>query len=203
MAGVGPSELKHDLGFLVLEGALASIGQVPKQCAPGPEHFRARNVCIEKEVFFGFYAIRKLIEGYKLTDATRDMLFDLSWYPARRTVDFMNWHRIEKNYDLGVTRTEKRDLVYLCNQFIHSYLFLVSEDEGRLGGIYVASDRERQRRCFFITRAQAVQAFRAVGHDDQCGMTLVRDPGTGQFSIRSVGPTSRSARSRAKTRAPG
>ena len=169
----------------------------------GPNTSERVPVRIEKEFFFGFYAIRKLIEGHKLTDATRDMLFDLSWHPARRTVDFMTWHRIEKNYDLGVTRTEKRNLVYLCNQFIHSYLFLVSEDEGRLGGIYVASDRERQRRCFFITRAQAVQAFRAVGHDDQCGMTLTRDPETGQFSIRSIGPTSRSTRSRAKTRAPG
>lgn len=133
-------------------------------------------VRIEKEVLVGFYAIRKLVEAFKITDKTKTLSFNLSWYPARRRVDLMNWHRVEKNYFMEQRQSEERDLLFLSNQFIHSYLFLASEDRGRLSGFFVASDRERHKKCYFVERQQVVQAFRSVGSDYPIERRVVRDP---------------------------
>lgn len=81
-------------------------------------------VRIEKEVFVGFYAARKLLEAFKVSDKTKDSTFNLTWHPALRRVDLHNWHDLDRNYDLAKLHTEKRDIMFLCNQFIHSYVFI-------------------------------------------------------------------------------
>ena len=57
-------------------------------------------VRIEKEIFFGFYSIRKLFEALKVSDSTRTFMYDLAWYPNRKPVDHLNWHRLGELYDL-------------------------------------------------------------------------------------------------------
>ena len=62
----------------------------------------------------------------------------------------MNSHRIDELYDLQSTTIEVRDLTYLCNQFIHSYVYtaVISEDH-RVDGFYVSSDKSRHKRLGF------------------------------------------------------
>jgi hypothetical protein len=138
-------------------------------------------VRIEKELFIGFYAIRKLLEGFKVSDSTKAMSFTLACYPSRRIVDYMNWEKIDDNYDLSKPKSEIRDITFLCNQFIHSYVFLPSDRDGKLDGVYVASDRARNEKCYFVSRDQFLSAFRTVGRDYPSSIQLERDPVTRQW----------------------
>jgi hypothetical protein len=140
-------------------------------------------VRIEKEVFSGFYVIRKLIEAQKVTDETKQMSFTLRHHPAVRRVDHLNWHHIDQNYDLTRSGVEERDLIFLCNQFIHSYLFLAAEYNDRLDGIFVASDRTRHTKCYFVTINQVLKAFRAVGRSYPSASLLLRGAETGQWGV--------------------
>jgi len=47
---------------------------------------------------------------------------------------------IDKNYDLTKYHSEQRDIEFICNLFVHSYVFVVSGD-GKLEGVYVSTDR--------------------------------------------------------------
>ena len=138
-------------------------------------------VRIEKEVFLGFYSIRKLLDTFKISDSTKAMKFEVAWHPNRLPVDYMNWHKIEENYDLSIQKSETRDLRFICNQFIHSYIFIPSECDNRLDGFFVASDRERLTKCYFVKLEQVLQAFRVVGNDYPANLQLHRDSATGQF----------------------
>ena len=138
-------------------------------------------VRIEKEVFFGFYSIRKLLDTFKVSDSIKTMRFEVAWHLNRTSVDYMNWRKIEQNYNLSIQKSETRDLRFICNQFIHSYIFIPSEHDNRLDGFFVVSDRERFAKCYFVKLEQVLRAFRAVGRDYPENLQLRRDPATGQF----------------------
>ena len=140
-------------------------------------------VRIEREVFFGFYSIRKLLDSQKISDSTKLLSFDLRWHPNTKHVDHLNWHKLDKLYDLNVSRTETRDIRFLCNQFIHSYVFLPAEDNRRLEGFFVSSDRDRNRKVYFVELRHVLTAFRTVGRDNPSEVRLVRDPKTGDFEF--------------------
>lgn len=123
-------------------------------------------VRVERELFVGFYAIRKLLDTFKVSPSTRTMAFSLKSSPCVKTVDYMNAHKIDELFDLEVTNTEQRDLTFLCNQFVHSYVFVTAQDEdGKLAGAYVSSDRARRDRLYFVELAHILRAFRTVGKD--------------------------------------
>lgn len=136
---------------------------------------------IEKELFIGFYAVRKLLDTFTVTDATRAMTFDVTVHKAVRQVDYMNYHRLDEVFDLARSTIEKRDLRFLCNQFVHSYIFSVVEDQGRLAGFFFASDTARGKYCYFINSNQVRDLFTRVGRDYPSRLELRRNEKTGQF----------------------
>ena len=139
-------------------------------------------VRLEREIFVGFYAIRKLLDTMKVTDATKAFTFELKCSPCVKRVDYMNCHRIDELYDLHSDSVENRDLTFLCNQFIHSYVFSpVFDQDSRVAGFYVSSDRARQKKVYFVELAQVLTAFRLVGRDAPRTFAMTRNETTGQF----------------------
>jgi hypothetical protein len=139
-------------------------------------------VRIERELFVGFYGIRKLLETFKLSPGTRTLKFSLSWSPCVKMVDYMNAHCIEELFDLSVTNTEERNLEFLCNQFVHSYVFSpVQHKDGKLAGAYISSDRTKKDKVFFVHIDHILTAFRTVGSDYPTAQTMVRNEKTDQW----------------------
>jgi hypothetical protein len=141
-------------------------------------------VRVEKELFIGFYAIRKLLDTYKVTDKTKAKSFNLKWSPLKgqKPGDYFNWHRIDEHYDLSERHTETRNIRFLCDQFIHSFVFIPAfTSRGKLSGFYLSSDRARHKRLYFVEIKQVLSAFQTVGQDNPREMRATRDPKTGQF----------------------
>jgi hypothetical protein len=137
---------------------------------------------MERELFVGFYAIRKLLETFKVSPSTRRGTYLMISSPGVGTADYMNWHRLDEHFDLEAQHEEQRDLTFLCNQFIHSFIFLPAIDEaGALAGVYIASDRARKDKVYFVGAAQIVDAFRAVGRDYPTELHLRRNDSTQQW----------------------
>ena len=135
---------------------------------------------VQKEIFFGFYSIRKLLDTYKVSNATKAVAYELTWYRNTEPVNYLNWYKIDEYYDLSTEHTEIRDIRYLCNQFIHSYVFLIS-GEFHIEGIFLASDQVRNERVYFVPLSDILHAFRIVGRDYPSTLKFVRDPQTGEF----------------------
>jgi hypothetical protein len=87
-------------------------------------------------------------------------VFPSTGKPVTRT----NWHRWWELYDLEDPRKKKVQLVPLCHQFIHSYVFSCAFDETRaLDSVLVSSDRERNRMLFSVSVREIVRVFKSVG----------------------------------------
>jgi hypothetical protein len=55
---------------------------------------------VEREVFIGFFAIRKLLDTFKVSSSTKKLTFNLSWSPCLAQIDYLNAHRIDQLFGL-------------------------------------------------------------------------------------------------------
>lgn len=139
-------------------------------------------VRVERELFVGFYAIRKLLETFTLSPETKSLQLQLKWSPCIKLVDHFNSNRIDELFDLDTVEVERRDLGFVCNQFIHSFVFSAIENEDQsLFGFYIASDRSRYQKIYLVALSEVLRAFRAVGNDYPCSLHLQRNAETHQW----------------------
>jgi hypothetical protein len=122
---------------------------------------------LEKIVMLGFYSIRKLIEAKKLTiDVINDQLSVISFPALGKAITLLNWHKFEQLYDLNRPKEQARSLQWLCNIFVHSYIFTPSfNDQSHLQGLFFNSDLYRNKELYFVDIANVIRLFEVVGND--------------------------------------
>jgi hypothetical protein len=122
---------------------------------------------VEKDVFIGFYIVRKLIEAKKLSTSTAKHQLTVSVFSSTdKDVTLINRHKIEDLYDLSSPTASTLSLLSVCNQIIHSYVFLTDHsDEGGLAGVYFCSERKRRECLYHLSLKLLVGAFELVGND--------------------------------------
>lgn len=136
---------------------------------------------IERDIFIGFYSVRRLIETpTKVTDQTRAMLLAVSKFSNLKPVTWRNNHRLDSLYDLSKSNQENRDISFVCGRVIHSFIFApcVSE-EGGLGGVFFTSDLDKDKFLLFMDIDEVIALFRQVGNDNPSVIESSRDPVTG------------------------
>ncbi len=107
---------------------------------------------LEMDVMLGAYSVRKLLDVQTaLTHAVRDRLVTVNAIPARNDPrgigpDVMNWDQLERWFPLETVRPATLTVRGLCNQVIHSWVFIPSmADGGGLNSILVTSELSRRK----------------------------------------------------------
>lgn len=154
---------------------------------------------IERDVMVSAYAIRKLVEARKLADSTMRSTVHVEAFPLiERIPDLMNWDRLDEFYDFERSRTEELGLRELCNQLIHSFIFVQEvADAGTsadgLAGFLVASDRARLARLYRIKIDSLIGLLQLVGTEEVVASQMIRDAKSGQWRVSSLTAAERDA----------
>lgn len=122
---------------------------------------------IEKDIFIGFYSIRKLIDTVtKITDNTKNLKVTILWHPNIKNVTFRNYHFVNELYDLHKQQQEERDIYFISSRIIHSFIFapLLNEQKG-LNGILFSSDIDKNKKIYYMDIDLVIKIFTTVGHD--------------------------------------
>lgn len=134
---------------------------------------------VERDTMISAYAIRKLAEAFKISDALRQKQFPVLRYDLTgpKIPDVHNRYEFWDLYDIDNGHRETLSLLALCNQLIHSWVWSLSADEHTelFDGIYVSSDRERKKRLFFIAIGDLIVLCREVGNEEVYKITQVRN----------------------------
>jgi hypothetical protein len=141
-----------------------------------------QRVSIERRLFLGFYAVRKLLEAHMLTDGCSNQEASVRVYPPPgKAITHFNWHKSGEHFDFDSPVSAALPLVKLCHQFVHSYIFHVVEEEtGGLRGFFIASDQQRSKGLIDIDAAAVISVFRSVASDDITSLQWCRDLTTGK-----------------------
>ena len=139
---------------------------------------------IEREIFIGFYAIRKLLDATgKVSEETRAMKVALTRYEKRANQPIVDWYNRSEFwelYDLAKPTQVLHDLLYVAHRMVHSFIFILSgDDDGH--GAFFTSDRDKDTRLNFISTDEIVRVFEVVGQDYPSGLYAWRDEATGEM----------------------
>jgi hypothetical protein len=143
---------------------------------------------LEKDVFLGFFIIRKLLEARKLSvqvESTPVRVMAQPWKGNHR-ITHLNWDRFDSDaYDWSAAANETLPLLDLCNLFVHSCIYVpLMSDDRQLEGLFVSSDRSRHQKLFYIDAIQTVALLRAVANDSAEQMEAKRYGRTGDYVVR-------------------
>ena len=149
---------------------------------------------LERDLFVAAYAVRKLVEAVKVSDEVEASSLLARAHPRRdRPVDVANRHRVDDLYDLTISSEQRVGLRQFCNQVIHSFVFaIVTGPDGGLAGVFIASDRDKDRHVLFFHAEEVVETLGAVVSDEVASMELRRDGDGGPLRVRSKTRTPRS-----------
>jgi len=146
-------------------------------------------VRVEQSIMMGFYAIRKLIEARKISDSNIKRKIQIKSYSwSGKLVTWINLHRVDMLYDFSNPTLVEKDMVFICNQFIHSYIFMTSFNRSdKLAGILFNSDKERNKALYYIKIKQIVNVFELVGNDYPVFMRSYYDPKKQDYTLNNYG----------------
>jgi hypothetical protein len=126
----------------------------------------------EQTVIVGFFYVRKLIESRKLSRDFADRQVKATAYSTKgKHVRLLNRrHDLDELFDLDAPKETAIKIEDLANQLIHSYIFYLSmEKEGQFTGVFVASDRIRNKELLQISSLDVIKIFElaAKGESDK------------------------------------
>jgi hypothetical protein len=124
-------------------------------------------VKLERLIFVTAYSMRKLWEAKKLSNSWNDQKLQCSKYPIKGKIpDSLNWHQIERHYDLDAGRPDSIRPEEFCDRIIHSFIFLLQEtEEGVPYSVYFASDRTRKQGVWLIRLDDVADLVLRTGRD--------------------------------------
>lgn len=132
---------------------------------------------LEKEIFVGFYSIRKLIESKKVSDSLSARKYMVQAFPYEHEIEPILGDFREGNYNLDGAVAAQLTLWKLCNQFIHSHHFIPFLPNGQnLTGFFFCSDFKRKSCLYLITLLDIVKIYRTVGNNYPSSIHIERLP---------------------------
>jgi len=146
-------------------------------------------VRIEQSIMIGFYTIRKLIEAKKISDSNIKRKFQIKFYSwSGKLATWINLYRVEILYDFSKSAPVEKDMIFICNQFIHSYIFMTSFNRaGKLTGILFNSDKERNKALYYVKIKQIINVFEVIGNDYPISGMYYYDPKKQDYIVHNYG----------------
>jgi len=122
---------------------------------------------LEKEVFFGLFTLRKLMESNKVSDDIKNRKVELAvYFTGDKSVTLLNQHRFSELYDLYAGEKETITYWNICNQFVHSSIFAPFTPVGKsLVGFYIASDWVKKKKLYYIQLKILIEMPESVGNE--------------------------------------
>jgi hypothetical protein len=125
---------------------------------------------VEKAIFVGFYAIRKLLESKLLPTSVVSLNWKFTSYPKNKDSNEAKWIR---QYNHGEGSEKQLGLEAVCNQFIHSAHFSPFVPDGTFCvGFYFASDNASKRELYYIQLVNVVSIFLSVVNEKKVKLSV-------------------------------
>lgn len=153
-----------------------------------PARWTERAHCIvERDLMLGFFMVRRLIELYKVSSLTRNLLMSVFSCPSRgKQIHRLNGPDIYQTYDLAKERPEGKKPLYISNQFIHAYTSYVVRDKSRnWSDVYVVSDFDRNRCLWRVPVSEIRRLFLTVAEDDIREMKMLYNAQKGDYDVHT------------------
>lgn len=144
-----------------------------------------RSALVERAVFFGAYSMRKLDDAKKLSTSWKGTALKCMRYPFTGEVpDLLNWHHIDRHYDLSKPTKSTMGARDFCDLVVHSFIFSETIHDNRtIDGFFITSDRLKKQGLWYFEVRMIVGLMEQTAKDNPPSAYMSRDPDTGEFEV--------------------
>lgn len=122
---------------------------------------------LERMTMSACYGVRKLYESGYIDETKFHEPIQLRNHPTLgKGITSENWRDIDLYYDLKNSYVEDHKFSFLCNQFIHSFVFipvLKGGSDNGLQGIAFNSDRSKKNSLYYVEIWKLIDALAKSG----------------------------------------
>ena len=132
--------------------------------------------------------VRRLLETPTVASSLSHESINITAYPwTGKVVDYMNNHHFDKAYQINNPRNKDVLGSTLCNQIIHSFVWvwIVDDVEDIISGFMVSSDRKRHSELYTVQLDDFRKFTQNVANSWPTKMTGKRNRETGQWEFQS------------------
>jgi len=123
-------------------------------------------VNFEKDAIMAFFMIRKLIESNKQSSKTKKYKAKVFRSLCINKVNNLNFYDIGHLYDLENEESISKNIIFICNQFIHGGATFAYRNKSRnWEAIYTCSDFERDKYVYRIPVSEIIKILEIAGND--------------------------------------
>jgi hypothetical protein len=133
---------------------------------------------IEKNVNFIAYGIRKLFESKKLTLNCNKVTTTIISYKLLKKIHRLNAWALDRIIDFNSAKHEQKNILFLCNQIIHSYVFSVVGE-----GIFLCSDFERNKKILFFEIIEFIKIAKRLANNNVTRLEMRYNYKTNEFDV--------------------
>jgi hypothetical protein len=131
----------------------------------------------EQRMFVGFYFVRKLIEGRKVTDACARSSALVGRATLRRSREVSDFKREDLEKDLGSAEFAEAavDVNQLCDKVVHAWWCIPMQNEnGGLAGYIFTTDKKRNAELWSLPSQSIIDLFARFGENDISSLRMER-----------------------------
>jgi len=143
------------------------------------KHSNRQYVLLEKKIFITAYSVRKLLEAEKIGSDFPMWNLGITKFlkKTKDKIDHMNNHDIDRSYDVDQPIQDSISIASLCNTLIHSYIFLLKENEaGEVISFLFTSDKTKELYIYEMDLEKFTNLLKWIGHSDVIESHQTRDP---------------------------
>jgi hypothetical protein len=143
-----------------------------------------RSAFVERTVFFGAYAMRKLDDANKLSTSWRGTAVRCTRYPPTgKPPGWLDRDQIDRHYNFEKPQRDNSGARAFCDLVVHSFIFQeFLNDDRTIGGFFITSDKTKARGLWQFDLDTVIGLIeRTAG--DRPAFLAVSNPETGDTEV--------------------
>lgn len=163
---------------------LARISKTIRPVAK-PKPWSERAVCtVERDLMIGCFIVRRMVELHKVSSRVAKLQLDIFSAEPVKSVTKVNRLSVEENYNWQSEKAEKKSIIYICNQCIHSYISIVERGPDRnWSHLLVVSDFDRSNVIWRIPFSTLLHIFETASTDWPASYSMIYDKMLGDYKV--------------------
>lgn len=122
---------------------------------------------VERDVMYGAFVIRKLIESEKSSSLLPGRRVSVVLHPLiGRVSNPLDRWEVAEFFDITKPQKSEVDVATLCNEVVHSFVFQIFLDDSGQTSVAICSDRTRRSHLYVADLDVLADLFDYVGRED-------------------------------------
>ncbi len=142
-------------------------------------------VLFEKEIILHFFIIRKLTETKKISDSLSQKKYKIKAFKKNSTkLTEINCFDIYELYDSVKFELKTKNIIFICNQLIHSLTIFAFKENNKWNSVLMCSDFEKNKFIYEIDVKTIIEILTDFGNNYPYSFSYIYNENKSDYDVK-------------------